>query len=186
MRRVNDSVLDCQELLELEDNIKSELDDYLTAALTKLNRLGQIEEFLKLLGMEHLLQKSSGYEVHKSGKIVVVGQSSVSSEVLLTTARKLGIDKSRFELYLDYEDAKKIDFKKFQWQPKYSLIMVGPMPHSGISKGSNSSIIDSLETEEGYPPVVRLDSNGLKITKSTFTKKLKEMIKQNIIYTDSI
>ena len=122
MRRVNDSVLDCQELLELEDNIKSELDDYLTAALTKLNRLGQIEEFLKLLGMEHLLQKSSGYEVHKSGKIVVVGQSSVSSEVLLTTARKLGIDKSRFELYLDYEDAKKIDFKKFQWQMYQSTL----------------------------------------------------------------
>ena len=73
-------MLSIEELLELEDNIKAELDEYLTAALSKLNRSGQLEEFIELLGMEHLLQKESGYEVYKTGKIVVIGQSDVKFE----------------------------------------------------------------------------------------------------------
>jgi len=63
-----------------------------------------------------------------------------------------------------------------QWQPTYSLIMVGPMPHSGSAKGDYSNIISALESEDGYPPVVRLGSNGLKITKSDFKSKLIEMV----------
>ena len=77
-------MLSIEELLELEDNIKAELDEYLTAALSKLNRSGQLEEFIELLGMEHLLQKESGYEVYKTGKIVVIGQSDVKVEALLS------------------------------------------------------------------------------------------------------
>lgn len=48
-------MLNVEELFELEDRIKEELDDYLTAALSRMNRSGQLEEFLQLLGMEHLL-----------------------------------------------------------------------------------------------------------------------------------
>lgn len=90
-------MLSIEELLELEDNIKAELDEYLTAALSKLNRSGQLEEFIELLGMEHLLQKESGYEVYKTGKIVVIGQSDVKVEALLSVAKQLGLDKNRFE-----------------------------------------------------------------------------------------
>lgn len=79
-------------------------------------------------------------------------------------------------MYLNYEDAKTFMFDKLQWNPRYSLLMVGPMPHSGIIKGDYSSIISALETEDGYPPVVRLGSNTLKITKSDFKAKLSEMI----------
>ena len=96
-------MLNVGELLELEENIKEELDDHLTAALSRMNRSGQLEDFLRLLGMEHLLQKESGYEVYKKGKIVVIGQSDVK------------LDKKRFELYLEYEDAKKFNFQKMQW-----------------------------------------------------------------------
>lgn len=169
-------MLNVEELFELEENIKEEFDDHLTAALSRMNRSGQLEEFLQLLGMEHLLQKESGYEVYKTGKIIVIGQSDVKSEVLLSIAKQLGLDKNRFELHLDYEDAKNFNFRKMQWQPTYSLLMVGPMPHSGSSKGDYGSIISALEAEEGYPPVVRLGSNGLKITKSDFKSKLEEMI----------
>lgn len=169
-------MLNVEELFELEDSIKEELDDYLPAALSRMNRSGQLEDFLKLLGMEHLLQRESGYEVYKTGKIIVIGQSDVKPDILLVTAKKLGLDKSRFEFYLNYEDAKTFNFRKMQWQPGYSLVMVGPMPHSGAGKGDYSSIISALETDEGYPPVVRLGSNGLKITKSDFRSKLEEMI----------
>lgn len=174
-------MLNVEELFELEDNIKEELDDHLTAALSRINRSGQLEEFLRMLGMEHLIQKETRYEVYKSGKIVVIGQSDVKPDVLLSIAKQLGLDKNRFELYLDYEDAKAFNFRKMQWQPTYSLMMVGPMPHSGISKGDYGSIIAALEAEEGYPPVVRLGSNGLKITKSDFRAKLTEMIEMKKI-----
>lgn len=43
-------------------------------------------------------------------------------------------------------------------------------------KGDYGSVISALESEDGYPPVVRLGSNGLKITKSDFRAKLEEMI----------
>lgn len=105
-------MLNVEELFELEENIKEELDDYLTAALSRMNRSGQLEDFLRLIGMEHLLQKELGYEVYKTGKIVVIGQSDVKPEVLLSIAKQLGLDKKRFELYLEYEDAKNFNFKK--------------------------------------------------------------------------
>ena len=54
-------MLSVEELFELEDNIREELDNHLTAALASLNRSGQLEEFLQLLGMEHLLEKETGY-----------------------------------------------------------------------------------------------------------------------------
>lgn len=170
-------MLGVRELFELEENIREELDDNLTEALTKLNRLGRLEELLQLLGMEHLLEQETGYEVYKTGKIVVIGQSDVKAEVLLSIAKNLGLDKKRFELHLEYDDAKNFNFHKMQWQPTYSLIMVGPMPHSGSGKGDYSSIISAIESEEGYPPVVRLGSNGLKITKTDFRTQLEEMIR---------
>ena len=37
-------MLSVEELFELEDNIREELDDHLTAALVSLNRSGQLED----------------------------------------------------------------------------------------------------------------------------------------------
>ena len=164
-------MLDVEELLELEDNIRKELDDHLPAALSMLNRTGELEAFLKMLGMEDLLQSKPLYQVYKTGKIIVIGRSDVKAEVLLSIAKSLGLSKERFELHLDYEDGKTFDFEK-----TYALIMVGPMPHSGTGKGDSGSIIAKIESTEGYPPVVRLGTNGLKITKTDFRNKLKEMI----------
>lgn len=108
-------MLNVEELFELEDSIREELDDHLTAALAKLNRSGQLEELLQLLGMESLLEKDSEYQVYKTGKIIIIGQSDVKADVLLSIAKKLGVDKNRFEMYLDYEDAKTFNFRKMQW-----------------------------------------------------------------------
>ncbi len=169
-------MLGSEELLELEEAIREELNDNLTGILTKLNRADRLEELLSLLGLESLLEKDAGYQVYKTGKIVVIGQSDVKAEVLLAIGKKLGIDKNRFEFYLEYEDAKKFNFKKMQWQPSYSVVLVGPMPHSGVYKGDAGSIISAIETDEGYPPVIRLGRNSLKITKTDFKEKLQELI----------
>lgn len=174
-------MLNTMELFDLEDQIREELDDRLTQILTLLNRTNRLEELLNLLGMEDLLHKTSGYEPHKNGKIVVIGQPAVKKEVLLAVANTLGIDKTRFEMHLEYDDSKNFDFRKMQYQPTYSLIMVGPMPHSGANKSDYSSVIASIEQQPGYPPVVRLGSNELKITKSDFKAKLEEALRQNKI-----
>ncbi len=170
-----------EELLELEEALKPELDDNLTAILTKLNRTNQLDTFLQLLGMEHLLHTDPGYEVYKTGKIIVIGQSEVKENVLLAIAKKLGLEKSRFDFYLEYDDAKTFNFKKMQWNSTYTAVLVGPMGHSGAGKGDYSSVISAIESEDGYPPVIRLGSNGLKITKSDFKNKLEELMKSGKI-----
>ena len=55
-------MLNTEELLELEDSIKEELEDHLLEVLTRLNRTEQLEDLLQLLGMEYLLEKDSGYQ----------------------------------------------------------------------------------------------------------------------------
>ena len=169
-------MLGVEELLELEESLRAELDENWTAILTKLNRTGQLDDLIALLGLEHLLSTDIGYRVYKKGKILVIGQSDAKVDALIAIGKKLGIEKSRFEFYLDYKDAKKFNFRTIQWNPKYSVILVGPMGHSGISKGEYSSVITAIENEERYPPVVRLGQNGLKITKSDFEEKMQELV----------
>ena len=172
-------MLDHTQLMELWETIAEELEDNLLQILIKLNRTDRLGELLTLLEMQHLLD--SGYHVYPSGKIVIVGEADVKAEVLLGVANSLGIDKKRFELYLDYNDSVKLDFKKMQFDPKYAAILVGPMPHSGKSKGDYSSVITAIEDQQGYPPVIRLGSNRLKITKSDFRTKLQELIQGGVI-----
>lgn len=169
-------MLGAEELLELEEALRDELDENWTAILSKLNRTDQLADLLALLGLEHLLSADPGYQVYKTGKILVIGQSDVKVDVLLAIGKKLGIEKSRFEFHLEYKDGKKFDFRTIQWNPHYSVILVGPIGHSGVSKGEYSSVITAIENEEGYPPVVRLGQNGLKITKSDFAEKMQELV----------
>lgn len=165
-----------KELSELEDNLKRELDSRWTEILSLLNRSGQLEHFLDLIGLSGLLCANTGYKPYPTGKIVVIGGTQVKENVLLAIGQSLGIRKDRFELYLDYDAAKTFNFKKMQYAPTYSLILVGPMPHSGAGKGDFGSVISSIEQQSGYPPVVRLGSAGLKITKSNFRSTLEELL----------
>ena len=174
-------MLGIEELNELEQNIMEELQDSLLGILSKLNRAGELENALAVWGLDHLLVSEKEYEVYKTGKIVVVGQSDVQKDVLLAIAAKAGIEKSRLELHLDYNDAKTMNFRKYQWDPSYSVILVGPMPHSGKEKGDAGSVISAIEETEGYPPVVRMGTTKLKITKSDFRSKIDELIQRGII-----
>lgn len=175
-------VLTIEELSSLEDEIMSALPDRITAILSKLNRSGRLEELLELLGMEDLMEQEQDFYSYKEGKIVVVGGTDVKEEVLLSIAKKLGLDKSRFEFCLDYKQIQKFDFRKMQYAPQYRLILFGPAPHSGHGKGDSGSIIAELEKSPAYPKVERLISgNELKITKSNFRDMLERMIEEDYI-----
>lgn len=68
-----------------------------------------------------------------------------------------------------------------QYSPKYSAVLVGAMPHSVKDKGDFSSMITAMEKQEGYPLVIRMGSNELKITKSNFEQALKGLLNQNLL-----
>ena len=107
---------------------------------------------------------------------MVIEASPVKEAVLSAIGEQLGISRDRFEFHLEYKDARSLNVSNFRYNLKYSLIMVGPMPHSGVGKEDASSIISAMESKEGYPPVVRLGAKSLKISKSDFRTKLQESI----------
>ena len=61
------------------------------------------------------------------------------------------------------------------------MILVGQMPHSGHAKGDFSSVIAALERQDGFPPVVRVGTKGLNITKSSFRNTLEYLIEKKLI-----
>ncbi|WP_306780040.1 hypothetical protein [Agathobacter rectalis] len=133
------------------------------------------------LGMHDYLGTEAEGKCNRDGKIIVIGQSEVGKDKLAAVAKKMGIAKDRFEFLLDYKDAKTFDFRKTQWSSKYSYILVGPMPHSGVAKGEYSSIISAIESEAGYPPVVKMGTDGLKITKTSFRNTLEYLLTEKNI-----
>lgn len=174
--------LTIEELSELEDKIMEELPDKITAVLTKLNRSGGLDDFLRNLDMADLLKQQQEFYSYKEGKIIVIGGSEVKEEILLSIAKKLGIDKSRFEFCLDYKQIQKYDFRKLQYAPQYRVVLFGPLPHSGYGKGDSGSILAEVEKFPAYPRVERLISgNELKITKSNFREMLERLIEEDYI-----
>ena len=172
------------ELMELEDRLHDELDENLTGILANLNRQGRLGDLLSLLGLQHLLDVESEPDgtFLKNGRIVVIGASEVPEKHLQGVAKSMGLDKDRFEFYLDYEDGKKFEYSKLYYQSNYSLVMVGPMPHSSSGKCNYSSAIAAMEATEGYPPVMRIEISGLRaISKSAFRMKLQEALDTGII-----
>ena len=83
---------------------------------------------------------------------------------------KFGISKDRVELHLEYKpNGFNIDTLKYSLD--YSLVLLGPMPHSMEGKGEYTSIITRMEREAGFPPVKRLmagDENP-RVRKGNFT-----------------
>ena len=166
---------------ELYDLIE-EVQDKIPEIIFKANRIGNLEDLLLAMGLENLCQKQSFYETYKDGKIVVIGQSEVKKEVLLAIAKKLGLDKSRFEFHLEYNDAIKFQYRKLNYNPNYRLVMFGPIPHSTSGKGNSSNAIAEMENTNGYPKIVRLISNQqLKITKHNFEENLQKLIDENYL-----
>lgn len=174
-------MLGIEELLELEQDLREALENRLEEIISRLNRTGELYDLLRLLGLTELLGAAMEKDQPKDGKIIVIGQSEVSKEILAGIAKRLGFEKNRFEFYLEYEDGAKYDFKKMQYSRLYSCVLVGAMPHSGLAKTGFGSIIAALEQEPGYPPVYRLGLKDLKITKSSFGEALNKLLQSGVL-----
>ena len=163
-------LLDIDKLEVLLDNVRERI---LTA-----NEDGSLNALLTRMGWSDLLQENdNGFYSYPSGKIVVLGDSECPANRLLGVAKELGLDKKRFEFCLDYEDAVRYNYRKLQYQPQYSVVLAGPLPHKTSGTSGYSSVIAALENDLGYPKVIRLTANqALKITKSNFKAALEELL----------
>lgn len=177
-------MVDVVELFEAKDGILQYINENIIGVLTTLNRTERLDDLFQLLGMQNPFLKERVFQTNKRGKIVVLGQSSVSQSDLLVSAGKMGFDKSRFEFHLGYEEMKSFNVRKYQYQFSYAAVLAGPMPHSGVGKGDYSSVLTAMENGEGYPIVVRMGENELKISKSGFQRILQTLLDDRVVEKD--
>lgn len=149
------------------------------------NRSGELDNLLLALGLTDFLEQSPIDEHYKRGKIVVIGNADIKESVLLGICKECGISKERLEFCLDYNLAQKFNYRKMQYNSAYSVVMFGPVPHSTMDKNKSESIIAELESQKGYPPVVRLNTgNELKITKTGFKRAIHTLLTEGVIGSD--
>ena len=162
-----------QAAFQLQKNLKEAYDnDYL-------------ERYLDDIGMSDLLpsEEESFYETFPNGKIVVIGDPSIKTKDIYGIFKSYGLSKDRVELVLDYNEAEKYQYKKMHYNPNYRLVLFGPVPHSTKGNSGASSILSKMESEEGYPKVVRLTNSNhkLKITKTNLKMALQKEITKGYI-----
>ncbi|EJR75571.1 hypothetical protein IK7_05325 [Bacillus cereus VD156] len=170
MEITNDQLLDV--IAEASYRLHSEL-----RAADKGNRL---KSYLHSIGMGDLFPEEKDdhrFESYRDGKILIIGGNEVKPQDILGALKSLGIPKEQVELCLGYDKAKKYQYSKLQYNPKYRIVLFGPIPHSVAGKGEYSSIITYLESEEGFPRIVRLTANKeLKMTKSSIKFAVNEFL----------
>ena len=153
---------------------KEIIEDY----LFRLNIIGGVDDFLESLGIKNASKKmdhNKHYAI-KNGKILVIGGTSVKKDKLLMAASKEGFSKERFEFVTTYNDAKTYPFEKLKWNENYSAVIVGPIPHKVTGSAGYSSVISRMQTEDGFPQVIKCgSSNDLKITRNSFVNALRQL-----------
>ncbi len=174
--------LDVDEIVELEERLLSILNEDLYTILLNLNRAEQLGTLLSLLGHSELMEKNdNGYVPLTDRTILILGDTSMNTNDVLKTITILGVPKDRVELHLEYKPNDfNIDKLKFSFD--YSLVLVGPMPHSIEGRNGYTSIVSRMEKEEGFPPVKRLMAGGaLKITKTSIKSAMEDAFSRGLI-----
>ncbi|MBE6401681.1 MAG: hypothetical protein E7037_06625 [Verrucomicrobia bacterium] len=149
------------------------------------NRDGSLCSILTKIGWQDLLDDPGDdfgkVTSYPTGKIIVIGASSVKKEHLLGIAKGFGISKNRFE-FIDFEEAKTFNYGKLQYNGVYRVVLAGPIPHKTTGTGDSSSAIVAMEKGLGFPRVVRLrSSNELKITKQSFKEGLSSLLSEGFL-----
>lgn len=171
-----------EDLTRLADRVADEFLENSEAIIADLYARGKLDEFLDIVKMQKIADEVASSPSLKTKKIVVVGQSSGASERdYRLAAENMGVDPDSIEFYLNYDDGKKMRFEKYKDNKDYCAIMVGPIPHSGKSKGDYPSAVAMMEHEVGYPRIVKLGKNGLKLTTQSFMFGLAQLAAEGII-----
>lgn len=104
-------------------------------------------------------------------KILIIGNLSVKKNIVEGICKDLKLNPKVIE-YVSYGDATNYNYRKLKNNNNYSDIIVGPIPHKGKYIENFSSIVTMLENNE-YPNTIRaIDSNELKLTKTSIRSAL--------------
>lgn len=175
-------MLDVEQILEIKEVLIQNAEEI----LCDMNRQGTINSFLNITGLDYLLAEDErdANTQDKSGKIVIIGDSKISNKIIRGIFKDMGISPDRAILHTDYHKVQKLNYHDMQYNDNYALILFGPVGHSARDKGMYGSIITALEQEDGYPPVLRLGENKLKISKTGLKNALKTAITEGYIEQD--
>lgn len=150
--------------------------------ISHLDAIDKLDEFLKITELKSAVRKELDRSMLQTKKVLVVGNGLAKEVEYGQQCRNIGISPANFEFYLDFEDGAKIDFDKYKDNPEYGGIIVGAMPHNGISKGKYPSVIEYIENEPGFPKVVRSNEGGeLKLSVSGFQKAVLELFTAGVL-----
>ena len=99
----------------------------------------------------------------------------ISIDDMRRIAKKNGLNPQLLEFHLDYDRLTNFDFNQFRNNPNYSDIIFGPNPHKVRGIEGYSSAISMMQQEADQFPklIIAETSNELKITKTSFTKAIK-------------
>lgn len=161
-----------RELCSISQSLSEMTYEDWTPVVIGLNRTGDLPRFLEIINREDLNPRPSGLFFNNQGKILIIGDSELSAMDIAKTCERCGISRDRLELQLEYKD--NYNFSHTQYSQKYSLILVGPLPHMAKGVDGASSIIAKIMTGDGYPPVIKVtDANGnLHISKNSLVNAL--------------
>ena len=171
-----------EELLDLQDEIMGRLPETITSRLLMLNTNGRLEDLLKLLGMEDLVEGADSLDSWPEGKIVVFGDPRANVNDLCGVAGSLGIHRNRV-VFVPFERCERYDYRSLEYNHEVVAVMFGASPHSTSGKGSYSSVITRMESQRDvFPRVIRLSANSeLKITKRNFREALEGLISAGLL-----
>lgn len=160
--------------MEELEQLEREIQGFLHIQLLKFNRLGQLDNFLTSIGFRSSLRDRP---IQKQSKILVIGQSNVKKQHLLKLAEMSGYDPSCFEFIITYKDIERFDFSVLRQNKSYVYILVGPMAHKQKGLIKAGSMINEMEGDPDFPPLLRLvnSRHNLEITKTSFRNALERL-----------
>lgn len=160
---------------ELKIDIASDATKIVVKRIIGARSVSELRSYLKSIGLEELTPEIDNFQ--PSGDIYILGNLRIKDNIVYQIFKSSSVDVSRVKIVKGYDEFKRYNFNRFQYDTSIRLIFVGPMPHSTRDRGEYSSVISKMEMEEGFPKIVRLGTEGsLKVTKTN----LKEAIAKEI------
>ncbi len=150
----------------------------ITPLIMRLNRVGELDEFLRLINYKTNLNSGK----NQSSKILIIGRSEIKPDDIQQIVRELHLDPNQIEIIREFDKLKSTDFAFLKNNSKYKLVLVGPMPHSTKTKDKYNSAIVRLQSERGFPRTMPLIINGnYKITKTNIKQAIGSAIESGLI-----
>lgn len=177
-------------LLDERARVVARLNDDLTALQMRNQELEELlrgaelqsdqqrQEFVEQLRVGIGIESAEVGAAKKSFKILVLGASQITEKQMWGIAGTAGIAKEQLVLHLEYEENKRFNLDSLKYNSPFQGILLGPIAHKVVDLGDHASVLQKLQSEEGFPPVeeVRTHAGELKITKTSFREALLRML----------